>query len=215
MNIKTGPLALPGIDFDPGILYFTGNGITLDLITILGIAVSLAMDAFSVCIAAGVVIRRPTLRHYFRLSFHFGLFQFFMPIIGYFGGMLLEKWIRDFDHWVAFGLLSLVGLKMIRESMGDREGEEAGRDPSRGMTLVVLSVATSIDAIAVGFSFGVMGTEILMPSIVIGVVCTLLSITGIAIGKRVGMMGGKWVERMGGIVLIAIGVKILLEHIGG
>ena len=142
----------------------------MDLITILGIAVSLAMDAFSVCIAAGIIIDNPNFGHYFRMAFHFGFFQFSMPIIGYFGGVFIEKYINRYDHWVALALLSLVGIKMIKESFDDKEKKSFSKDPSRGITLIILSIATSIDAVAVGLSMGMMKTPILLPSIIIGIV---------------------------------------------
>lgn len=184
----------------------------MDLITIFGIATGLAMDAFSVCIAAGIVIGSPTPRHYFRLSFHFGLFQFLMPLLGYAAGMHVERLIADYDHWAAMALLVFIGLKMIKESF-TRGREEITRDPSRGWQLVILSVATSIDALAVGLSIGVLGGSILFPSIVIGLVCALFSATGVALGRRVGALFGRRVERIGGVILIAIGVKIVLEHL--
>ncbi len=189
--------------------------ISMDDLTILGIAVSLAMDAFSVSIIAGVVIDKPDFRHYFRLAFHFGLFQFFMPIIGYAGGVMLEKVVGMYDHWIALILLSIVGIKMIRESFSRDSGEERknARDPSRGASLILLSIATSIDAIAIGFSFGMMNAPILYPSVIIGVTCALFSVLGILIGKKAGKYLGRWVERAGGIILISIGFKILYEHL--
>ncbi len=186
----------------------------MDYITISGIAVALAMDAFSVSIAAGMIIDKPTFRHYFRLAFHFGLFQFIMPIIGYFAGYFIEHFIRDYDHWIALALLAYIGGRMIWESYKSRDRETFPRDPSRGWNLLLLAVATSIDALAVGLSLGVLSRPILFPSIVIGVTCSLFSIAGIAIGKRAGMLFGSRVERVGGIILIAIGVRIVMEHLG-
>lgn len=185
----------------------------MDLVEILIIAVALAMDAFSVCISCGMIIAEPDLRHYFRLSFHFGLFQFMMPIIGYFGGLYLETYIKSFDHWIAFGLLLFIGLKMIYEAFFHKEETcEPARDPSRGWPLIVLAVATSIDALAVGLSLGVLGRPILVPSVIIGVVCALFSIIGISIGRRVGALVGKRAEAAGGLMLVAIGIKIVIEH---
>ena len=158
-----------------------------------------------------MVIDNPTLRHYFRLSFHFGLFQFMMPILGYLAGVSIEWLIRDYDHWVAMALLSYIGLKMIKESFS-AESKEFDRDPSRGWNLFVLSVATSIDALAVGLSIGVLGGPIMLPSVIIGIVCALFSIAGVGIGKKAGSLLGKRVERIGGLILIAIGAKIALEH---
>lgn len=189
----------------------------MDLISIIAIAVALAMDAFSVCISCGIAIPNPGFWHYFRLSFHFGLFQFMMPIIGYLGGMYLERYIRAYDHWIAFCLLLFIGLKMLHEAFSKKDGEacEPARDPSRGLNLIVLSVATSIDALAVGITMGVMNQRILLPSVIIGVVCALFSLLGIALGSRVGSLFGKRSEAIGGIILVAIGLKILIEHLNG
>lgn len=185
----------------------------MSLLAIFAIAVGLAMDAFSVSVAASIRIRQMTWRHSFRLAFHFGLFQFFMPLIGFAAGTYLEKVVRTFDHWVAFALLAVVGGRMIVESFRHERDERVLKDPSRGWTLVMLSVATSIDAVAVGLSLGVLKTEILFPSILIGVVCLVLSWIGTMIGKKIGEMGGAWVERFGGLVLILIGAKIVYDHL--
>lgn len=172
------------------------------------------MDAFSVSVAASIKIKDMTWRHTFRLCFHFGLFQFLMPLLGYGAGVYVEKLVRDFDHWVAFTLLAIVGGRMIWESFKHAHGDEVNRkDPSRGLTLVMLSVATSIDAVAVGLSLGVLGEEILFPSIVIGLVCLVLSWVGTVIGKKIGERGGAWVERFGGGILILIGAKIVFDHL--
>jgi putative Mn2+ efflux pump MntP len=188
---------------------------TMDFISILVIAAALAMDAFSVSVSAGMAIMRPGPRHYFRLAFHFGLFQFMMPIIGYFGGNYLENYIRHYDHWIAFGLLTLLGIKMMKEAFTAEKEEMETRDPSRGMSLVLLSIATSIDALAVGLSFGVLNQPVLIPSIIIGLTCAVFSVVGITIGKKAASLVGKKAEAVGGIMLIIIGVKILVEHVGG
>jgi len=186
---------------------------SIDWLSIPVIAVALAMDAFSVSVSAGMTIPAPKFRHYFRLAFHFGLFQFIMPIIGYFGGLYLDRYIRDYDHWIAFGLLSFIGLKMIREAF-TRDGTAAfKRDPSRGFNLIILAVATSIDALAVGLSFGVLNQEIWVPSTIIGLTCALFSCLGIFIGHKARSLAGKKAETIGGIMLILIGLKILLEHL--
>lgn len=181
-------------------------------IEILLIAIGLAMDAFSVSISAGIVIEKINFGHYFRLAFHFGLFQFLMPIIGYFAGIRIGDLISDYDHWVAFVLLAFIGGKMIYGALFHVGDEPSGEDPSRGWNLVVLSFATSIDALAVGLSLGVIGCAILFPSIVIGMVCAAFSVAGIFIGKKVGSLVGKRAELVGGLLLVAIGLKILLEH---
>jgi putative Mn2+ efflux pump MntP len=184
----------------------------MDILSIIAIAIGLAMDAFSVSIFAGIMIDKPDRGHYFRLSFHFGLFQFMMPIIGYWGGSTIENVISDFDHWIAMALLSFIGLKMIKESFS-REEKINARDPSRGLTLIILSIATSIDALAVGLSIGVLGKPIILPSVIIGVVCSFFSIIGIRLGKRVGSILGRRAERIGGIILLIIGIKIVIEHL--
>lgn len=187
----------------------------MNFITILGIALSLAMDAFSVSVAAGVTIKNPTIRHYFRLSFHFGLFQFLMPLAGYYGGVLIENIISSYDHWIALLILTFIGLKMIWESFSDKSDHTSTnlKDPSRGVTLVMLSIATSIDAAAIGFSFAALKLSILVPAIIIGVVCAICSAVGLFLGNTIGSRIGRWAERFGGVILIAIGIKILIDHI--
>lgn len=184
----------------------------MDWITTVAIAVGLAMDAFSVAIWAGMVIGKATFGHYFRLSSAFGFFQFMMPIVGYFAGVFAESFIGGYDHWIAMALLTYIGVRMIRESYSaEREGSSA--DPSQGWTLLILSVATSIDALAVGISIGVLRGSIVLPSIVIGIVCALFSTVGIGVGKVAGSLLGRRVERFGGLMLIAIGVKTVVEHV--
>ena len=185
----------------------------MEFITIIGIAVSLAMDAFSVCVAGGVKIEKPSFRHYFRFSWHFGLFQFLMPIIGYYAGVLIADIICRFDHWIALILLSVIGIKMLWESFGNDDEKKDVKDPSRGLTLIMLSIATSIDAAAVGLSFAALNIPILFPSIIIGVVCIVFSAFGLFLGTRIGLKIGKWAERFGGVVLVLLGVKICLEHL--
>jgi len=187
----------------------------MEFLTIFGIALSLAMDAFSVSVVAGVKIEKPTLRHHFRLSFHFGLFQFLMPLLGYYGGVMIESIISSYDHWIALVILSIIGGKMLWESFQkeDINTTSDNYDPSRGMTLVLLSIATSIDAAAIGFSFAALKISILTPAIIIGIVCAACSSIGLLIGNKIGSKIGAWAERLGGVVLILIGIKILIEHL--
>lgn len=184
----------------------------MDSIMIVAIAVGLAMDAFSVAIGAGMVIGKVKFGHYLRLASAFGFFQFMMPILGYFAGVFAESFIGGYDHWVAMALLAYIGVRMIKESYS-AEGKGSSVDPSRGQILLILSVATSIDALAVGVSIGVLRGSIVLPSIVIGLVCALFSAVGIRVGKVAGSLLGRRVERIGGLILIGIGVKIVLEHI--
>jgi putative Mn2+ efflux pump MntP len=175
----------------------------------LGLAVGLAADAFAVSIVAGLTLKNVTPRHVFRLAFHFGLFQFLMPILGWCAGDLLAEKLQDYDHWVAFALLCYVGGKMFWEARSHKEAEDSV-DPTRGLRLVTLSVATSIDALAVGLSMAFMGVSVWIPSVVIGLVTATLTSFGIFFGSRIGSRWGQWAEIGGGIVLIVIGFKVLL-----
>lgn len=178
---------------------------------ILLIALGLAMDAFAVAIAAGASRRAAGPRAAFRLAFHFGLFQFLMPVLGWLAGQVVAGRIAAFDHWIAFGLLATIGARMIRSGLSSGSDGEAP-DPSRGLSLLMLSVATSIDALAVGLSLAVIGIRIWMPSAVIGVVAAILTLLGLRLGHRMGLLFGRRMETIGGLILIGIGLKILIEH---
>lgn len=169
------------------------------------------MDAFAVSLAAGVQLCRPSLKAVSRLALSFGFFQFLMPVLGWVAGRGLSQWVQAFDHWVAFGLLAFIGSKMIWESM--RRGSEPGKDPTRGWTLFILSIATSIDALAVGLSFAFLDVSVWLPSIIIGLVAMVLSAVGALFGCRLGRRFGVWAERFGGLVLIGIGIKIVVDHL--
>jgi putative Mn2+ efflux pump MntP len=184
----------------------------LNFLEILLLALSMSMDAFAVCLGAGAQVRTAGPRPIFRLAFHFGLFQFLMPVIGWFAGTTIVRYISAYDHWVAFGLLVFVGIRMIRSGLEGGVGEQRN-DPSRGWRLVLLAFATSIDALAVGFSLGLVGMTIWYPAVVIGVVTGLVSWMGIYLGNRLGQKLGNRMEIIGGIVLILIGIRILLSHL--
>jgi manganese efflux pump family protein len=181
----------------------------LSWLELLGLAVGLAMDAFAVALATGMAIDTVTPRHVFRLGFHFGLFQFLMPIIGWLAGTKLAAQISGYDHWVAFILLGYVGGKMLWEARGEKKSEN-NNDPTRGLSLVTLSVATSLDALAVGISMAFLGVSVWFPSVVIGVIAAILTAVGITFGGRIGLRWGRWAEVAGGIVLILIGLRVLL-----
>lgn len=181
----------------------------LSWLALLGLSVGLAMDAFAVAIAAGMTLDTVTPRHVFRLGFHFGLFQFLMPIIGWLAGERLATQISGYDHWVAFALLSYVGGKMLWEARGEKS-PLSNNDPTRGLSLLTLSVATSIDALAIGISMAFLGVSVWFPSVVIGLVTATLTAIGITFGGRIGPRWGRWAEVAGGIVLIALGLKVLL-----
>ncbi|MEJ2544412.1 MAG: manganese efflux pump MntP family protein [Calditrichaceae bacterium] len=170
------------------------------------------MDAFAVCISAASTGMISDKRAVFRLSFHFGLFQFMMPVIGWFIGLNILTYIAFIDHWIAFGLLAYVGIKMIQESLSEKEDIQRA-NPSKGMNLVMLSVATSIDALAVGLSIGILDIEIWYPSFMIGVITAGLSLVGIQIGQKLGKRFGKRMELIGGVILIIIGTRILFTHL--
>jgi putative Mn2+ efflux pump MntP len=181
---------------------------------ILIIAVGLGMDALSVAVGIGGARRERTWGPTLRLALSFGLFQFFMPVAGWLAGRTVADVIAGYDHWIAFALLAYVGGRMIRESF--RGGDAAPpADPTQGWTLLMLSVATSIDALAVGLSFAFLKTPILFPSAVIGVVCFLMTVAGMRFGERLGRLVGRRMEMVGGLVLIGIGLKILFEHLAG
>ena len=193
----------------------------MDFYAVFAIAVALAMDAFAVSIAAGVQLPQATHRQKFRLSFHFGLFQGGMPVIGYYAGARLQDIIATFDHWVAFVLLTGIGLKMVYDALFSKEdtieADNSGnqRDPTRGILLITLAVATSIDALIVGITFGVLGIAVWYPAGVIAVVTALFSLGGIVLGQRIGSRWGQRMEVLGGVVLCLLGTKILLEHLLG
>ena len=168
------------------------------------------MDAFAVSICKGLAMRRPGLRSMIIIGLWFGVFQAVMPVIGFLLGKGMYDVIKDYDHWIAFGLLALIGTNMIRESFSSEEE----LDPDIGaVTMLVLAIATSIDALAVGITLAMDSQDIVSSSITIGVITMLISMIGVKIGAKVGAVVGKRAELVGGLVLIAIGVKILLEHL--
>jgi len=181
-------------------------------LTTLGLAFGLAMDAFTVGIAVGIALGGPSRRQVFRLAFHFGLFQFMMPILGWLAAEQASVLIESVDHWIAFGLLAYLGGKMV--IAGARRDETALKgDPTRGASLVVLSVATSIDALAVGLSLRFMGIGLWTPCIVIGLFALAMTTVGMFFG-RLHLLGmGARAQIAGGIVLLIIGIRILVTHI--
>ncbi len=170
------------------------------------------MDAFAVSLSAGTAGHASSPRPIFRLAFHFGLFQFMMPVIGWFLGNNVAPFIESVDHWIAFALLAFVGGRMVRSGFNSEE-ESFKTNPTKGMTLVMLSIATSIDALAIGLSLALVGVSIWYPSVVIGVVCAAFCVIGTRVGHHLGETFGKRMEIIGGIVLILIGLRIVLSHI--
>ncbi len=183
----------------------------MSLITIFFIALGLGVDAFSVAIGIGATNNKKSWAPVLRLAASFGIFQFAMPIAGWLAGLTVVEIIASFDHWIAFALLALVGGKMIWEGFGT-ESDEDKDDQTKGWPLLMLSIATSIDALAVGFSFSVLKSPILFPAVIIGIVCFIMTVTGMVFGKVLAKIFGKKVEIFGGLVLIAIGIKIMMDH---
>ena len=183
----------------------------MSIFEIIFLALALAMDAFAVSLGVGAKLGRVNPRQFFRLAWHFGLFQAGMPVVGWTVGSGIQGWITAVDHWIAFALLVFIGAKMIKEAF-ENKGEGIQRDPSRGMSLVALSVATSIDALAVGFTFSVVDISVWFPSLVIGIVAAGMTILGLYLGSKAvqNMFLGPMAEFLGGIVLKGVGIKILL-----
>ncbi len=178
------------------------------------IAISLAMDAFAVAISNGLSMPKVKISHAIKFGLFFGIFQFMMPLIGYFLASSFSEYIKAFDHWIAFILLAIIGGNMIKESFSDEEKEvsEASIMSIKNMTL--LAIATSIDALAVGVTFALVGDgNIFFSCAVIGVVAFILSYIGVILGKKISCLFKSYAERIGGLVLIFIGVKILIEHL--
>lgn len=188
----------------------------LSFIWILGIAVALALDCFAITLGLACGARGLTMKQAVRMAAYFGGFQFVMPVAGWLAGDRLLGIIEHFDHWVAFGLLALIGGRMIWESVEMSDREKAPRpDQTQGKRLLILALATSIDALAVGLSFGVVRTGILYPAAIIGVTSFVLTVVGARLGPVVGRLVGKRAELAGGLILIGIGAKILIEHLAG
>ncbi len=170
------------------------------------------MDAFVVSIVSGGAYKQLHIRHALRLAIFFGGFQAFMPIIGYLAGLSVREYIQNYDHWIAFGILSAVGGKMIYESL-KIESVEKNMDPSNIFVLLALSVATSIDALAIGITLSLITNSIIIAVIIIGLVTFVLSYLGIIIGKKFGHFFENKIEALGGIILIGLGLKILYGHL--
>ena len=175
------------------------------------IAFGLAMDSFSVSIANGLATRTFKISKALTIALFFGFFQGLMPIFGWLAGESIPNYISAFDHWVAFGLLTIIGVKMIYESIINKPNNFLRAYTIK--VILILSLATSIDALAVGFSFSFLNISIFFPAIIIGVITFFLSFLGVYIGRRFGKILKNRIEIFGGLILIIIGLKILLEHI--
>ena len=187
----------------------------IDILSVVLIAIGLSMDCFAVAIGGSVTMKSLSVWKVLRTSLSFGIFQTIMPVIGWFAGQTVVNLISDYDHWIAFALLAYVGGKMVCESFHGENEDESQTDITSGFALISLSVATSIDALAVGLSFAFIEVGITEPSIIIGAVCFAITATGFLLGRTLGAIFGKRAELVGGLVLIGIGIKILVEHLGG
>ena len=177
------------------------------------LAIGLSMDAFAVSICKGLAVPKAKLKHMITCGIWFGGFQALMPLIGYFLGSFVGDAITAVDHWIAFALLSFIGINMIREALGKKDDECP--DCSFGVkTMFVMAVATSIDALAVGVTFAFLKVQILPAVSFIGVITFVLSMIGVKIGNIFGVKYKSKAELAGGITLILMGTKILLEHLG-
>ena len=181
--------------------------------TIVITAIGLSMDAFAISISGGMCIKRLNLAKALKFGLFFGFFQFAMPILGFLLAFSFEKYIMAFDHWVAFILLGIIGAKMIYETFSEEEGENQEEESvTSTKNILIMSIATSIDAMAVGISFVALQVNVFSASVTIGIITCIISTIGVVIGKKVGSFFKKGAGAFGGIVLIAIGLNILLEH---
>lgn len=189
-----------------------GKKNNMGAIEILLISIGLAMDAFAVSVCKGLAMKKMSWKKAIIIGLYFGIFQAVMPVIGYFLGTTFERFITYVDHWVAFILLVGIGINMVKEAF-DKESENRN-DNVDMKTMLVLSIATSIDALAIGITFACLKIHIVMPVITIGLMTFIISVIGVKIGNQFGDKYGKKAEIMGGVILILLGIKILLEHLG-
>jgi len=186
----------------------------MNIFIILPIALALGMDAFAVSVGISIKDKGLTARQVMRLSCSFGFFQFLMPLLGWFAGQKILSYLQAWDHWVAFSLLCVIGGHMIWGAWNPNSGfTEKKTDPTSGWALLLASIATSIDALALGMSFAFLGYAIIQPAAVIGIVAFGMTVLGAKLGRVLGSVFGKWAELAGGLVLILIGLKILIEHL--
>ena len=187
----------------------------MDIWTILLTGFGLSMDAFSVSVTDGILLKKPTILQASKIALFFGFFQFLMPYIGYLLASNFSQYITAFDHWIAFVLLAFIGGKMLYEAITEKDEDEEIKNPLSLATLTILAIATSIDALAVGVTFATitMPFSVLFASALIGIMTFFICIAGVFAGSRFGKLLGNKAEIVGGLVLIFIGVKILIEHL--
>lgn len=188
------------------------QGENMGIIEILLTSVGLAMDAFAVAVCKGLAMKKMSWKKGIIVGLYFGVFQAVMPVIGYFLGNRFESFIVNIDHWIALILLAGIGINMIKEALSKEDKEVNDRVDVK--TMIVLAIATSIDALAIGITFACLNVSITLPSILIGITTFILSTIGVKVGNKFGDKYEKKAQMAGGIVLIIIGIKILLEHLG-
>jgi len=186
----------------------------MEILTVILLAIGLSFDSFAVSVCSGLNLPHIRFIQAAKIAIFLALFQACMPLIGWLLGNSMKTLIEPVDHWIAFGLLSLIGGKMIIESFMNSESREI-KNPLHIRVILLLSLATSIDALAVGFSFSTLIEKILVPVFIIGLVTFIASMLGILLGKKTGPTFNRYAEIMGGLILIIIGTKILIEHFSG
>ena len=184
----------------------------MNFLTLISIAIALSMDAFSVSICKGLTTKNFSVKTAVLCGLWFGGFQALMPLIGYFLGAQFESIITSIDHWIAFGLLFLIGANMIREAFNEEKDENSSNNDVK--TMFLLAIATSIDALAIGVTFAFLQVEIWSAILIIGITTFIFSFAGVAIGNFFGSKYSKPASIIGGVILIFIGIKILFEHLG-
>jgi putative Mn2+ efflux pump MntP len=185
----------------------------MELLTIFLIALGLSADSFAVSITSGLVLNRIDFKNAAKIAFSLGFFQALMPTIGWLIGTRIQSYIESFDHWIAFGLLSVIGIKMILESL-KKDEEDKNFNPLNIKILLMMSLATSIDALVAGISFAFIEYNWFISGFIIGAITFIISMLGILFGKKMGNRFGNKMEILGGIILIFIGVRILFQHLG-
>jgi len=185
---------------------------SMQLLTIFLIAIGLSFDTFAVSVSSGLILKKIDFFNASRIAVTLAVFQAAMPVIGWFAGSEIKNYARDFDHWIAFGILALLGGKMIYESFRT-DPENRSFNPLDIKVMIAMAIATSIDALIVGFSFALLDFKILVSVGIIGVVTYIVAMLGMLFGKKIGARMGRRMEMLGGVMLILIGVKILFEHL--
>ena len=185
----------------------------MDFPSLLVIAVSLSADCFAVALGSGIARQKLSFARLSRLPVLFGVFQAFMCVIGWLAGRTIVDFISGYDHWVAFALLLFIGGRMIWHSLHEHEANAAGKNMDSWPVLLILALATSIDSLAVGLSFAFLDVAILTAALTIGLTALVITLVGVLVGRRVGVLFGERAETVGGVILIIIGLRILLEHL--